>query len=140
MPATLWSGWGGHFVGRAMDCERLAHFSICSAGLNDDVEHIGLVVLPYKRSSEEQLVPTFLSDHARTRIRRLLRECLVEAGGRLDLTAMVVTAGAFSVGFQRFWATDATRLAEVLLPIPHQVSPHGCVDPNFGKRLRETLG
>ncbi|KLU01141.1 hypothetical protein RISK_006710 [Rhodopirellula islandica] len=87
-----------------MDWKRLPRFSIFPTGLADDVEDIGLVVLPYKRSREEQLVSTVLSDHARTRVRRLLRDCLAEAGGRLDLTAMVVTTrkrGRGSIGVMR---------------------------------------
>ena len=49
-------------------------------------------------------------------------------------------AVAFRVGFHGFRTAYATGLAEVLLPVPYQVTPHRRLDADFGKRMGQTIG
>ncbi len=53
---------------------------------------------------------------------------------------MVPVAVAFRVGFHGFRTAYAAGLAKVLLPVPHQVTPHRSVNADLRKRLSQTLG
>lgn len=50
-----------------------------------------------------------------------------------------MATGLLGVLTHRIRATDARRLAKVLLPIPDQVTPHRCIDTELAKYAAHVL-
>ena len=53
---------------------------------------------------------------------------------------MMLPSGLLGVLFHRLWSAHTRAFAEVLLPVPNEVSPHDCVDADVRKRFCEFAG